>query len=167
MQPLEKPTNEAQHPLSRRASREEGMSVKGILAEKGRAVMTVGPDQTIGDAVKVLGEHKIGAVVVVDKAGAIKGILSERDVVRQIASEGPGVLMHSISGAMTHKVQTCAPEETIETVMARMTRGRFRHLPVIENGRLAGIISIGDVVKKRIEDIQREADDIRNYIATA
>lgn len=143
------------------------MSVKGILALKGRDVMTVRPDHTIGDAVKILGEKKIGAVVVTSAEGAIKGILSERDVVRRIAHDGPSILMQSVSTAMTAKVQTCKPEETIETVMARMTRGRFRHLPVEEGGKLAGIISIGDVVKRRIEDIQREAEDIRNYIAMA
>jgi CBS domain-containing protein len=143
------------------------MSVKGILGEKGRDVFTVRPEQTISEAVKTLGEKKIGAVVVTDAAGHIKGILSERDVVRRIAHDGPQILMQSVSTAMTAKVQTCKPEETIETVMARMTRGRFRHLPVEDGGRLAGIISIGDVVKRRIEDIQREADDIRSYIAMA
>jgi CBS domain-containing protein len=143
------------------------MSVKGILDEKGNAVFTVRPEHAISDAVKILGEKKIGAVVVTDNAGVIKGILSERDVVRRLAEDGPQILSQPVATAMTAKVQTCLPAETIETVMARMTRGRFRHLPVEDQGRLGGIISIGDVVKRRIEDIQREAEDIRNYIAMA
>jgi CBS domain-containing protein len=143
------------------------MSVKHILDEKGRDVATVRPESTIHDAVAILGDKRIGAVVVTDGAGAIKGILSERDVVRRIAADGVSILMQSVSTAMTAKVETCKEDETIETVMARMTRGRFRHLPVERDGRLAGIISIGDVVKRRIEDIQREADAIRDYIAMA
>jgi CBS domain-containing protein len=144
------------------------MSVKDILAEKGTTVFTVGPDDSLSDAVRILGENRIGAVVVTSATGAIKGILSERDIVRHLSKDGPQVLMRSVSTAMTAAVQTCKPHETIEQVMARMTRGRFRHLPVEDSsGMLGGIISIGDVVKKRIEDIQREADEIRNYIAMA
>ncbi|MCU0829922.1 MAG: CBS domain-containing protein [Rhizobiaceae bacterium] len=144
------------------------MSVKDILAEKGTTVFTVQPEQSLTDAVRVLGENRIGALVVTDAKGAIIGILSERDIVRHLAKDGPQVLLRSVSTAMTAAVQTCKPQESIEQVMARMTRGRFRHLPVEDaQGRLGGIISIGDVVKKRIEDIQREADEIRNYIAMA
>jgi CBS domain-containing protein len=145
----------------------KSMSVRAILDTKGRDVMTVGGDTTIQQAADILGEKRIGAVIVTDATGQIRGILSERDVVRQIHREGAAALERPVSAVMTEKVQTCREDESIETVMARMTRGRFRHLPVEKNGRLAGIISIGDVVKKRIEDVQREAEDIRAYIAMA
>lgn len=143
------------------------MSVKAILENKGREVFTIKVEASIEAAISVLGEKRIGAIVVTDDVGHIKGILSERDVVRQISKLGASCLGLPISTAMTAKVQTCREDETIETVMARMTRGRFRHLPVERNGKLTGIISIGDVVKKRIEDVQREAEDIRTYIAMA
>ena len=143
------------------------MGVANILAEKGRDVVSMAPDASIREAVKLLNERKIGAIVVTDGSGGILGILSERDVVRHLALSGGAVLEMIVGRVMTAKVQTCKPEESIETVMARMTRGRFRHLPVEEGGKLAGIISIGDVVKRRIEDIEREADDIRSYIAMA
>jgi CBS domain-containing protein len=143
------------------------MSVKAILESKGREVFTVKADTTIEAAIGILGEKRIGAIVVTDELGHIKGILSERDVVRQLSKLSASCLDKPISTAMTPKVQTCREDETIETVMARMTRGRFRHLPVEKNGKLVGIISIGDVVKKRIEDVQREAEDIRAYIAMA
>jgi CBS domain-containing protein len=145
----------------------DAMSVRTILDSKGRDVVTVNGDTTIQAAANILGEQRIGAVVVTDAAGHIRGILSERDVVRQIYQDGAAALGLAVSAAMTERVQTCREDESIETVMARMTRGRFRHLPVEKNGRLAGIISIGDVVKKRIEDVQREAEDIRAYIAMA
>jgi CBS domain-containing protein len=146
----------AQHcDLSKRAMGGKAMTVKAIIESKGRDVYTVKADATIEAAIGILGEKRIGAIVVTDELGHIKGILSERDVVRQL------------SKLSASKVQTCREDETIETVMARMTRGRFRHLPVEKNGRLVGIISIGDVVKKRIEDVQREAEDIRAYIAMA
>lgn len=143
------------------------MSVKAILEQKGRDVFTIKAEASIEAAITILGEKKIGAMVVTDDADHIKGILSERDIVRQISKLGAACLSMPIRTAMTAKVQTCREDETIETVMARMTRGRFRHLPVEKNGKLAGIISIGDVVKKRIEDVQREAEDIRAYIAMA
>jgi CBS domain-containing protein len=143
------------------------MTVKAIIESKGREVYTVKADASIEAAIAILGEKRIGAIVVTDELGHIKGILSERDVVRQISKLSASCLDKPISTAMTAKVQTCREDETIETVMARMTRGRFRHLPVEKNGKLCGIISIGDVVKKRIEDVQREAEDIRAYIAMA
>jgi CBS domain-containing protein len=143
------------------------MSVREMLDSKGRDVFTIAAENTIQDAVKLLGANRIGAVVVTDTGGQIKGILSERDIVRQLAHDGGAALKTPISAVMTARVQTCREDESIETVMARMTRGRFRHLPVEKNGKLAGIISIGDVVKKRIEDVQREAEDIRTYIAMA
>lgn len=143
------------------------MTVGAILADKGRDVVTIGATRTIGDAIDILAKRRIGALVIVENGDRIVGILSERDVVRTIAAKGGDGLADPIADVMTKKVVTCAESETINSVMSRMTRGRFRHLPVAENGRLTGIISIGDVVKARIEQVEREAEDMRAYIATA
>ncbi len=143
------------------------MTVKSILDEKGRDVVTLGPDASITEAMSLLSEKKIGALVVTDDNGTICGILSERDIVSLIASEGASALDLPVSQAMTASVKLCHEDHTVNQVMEIMTRGRFRHLPVEKDGKLDGIISIGDVVKRRIEDVEREAEEIRNYIATA
>ncbi len=143
------------------------MLVKNILAEKGAEVETMTPSQTLSEAVQLLAKRKIGAVVVTKDRGRIAGILSERDIVRILASDGPAVLDKPISAAMTAKVKVCHEDNSINDVMEIMTTGRFRHLPVERDGMLVGIISIGDVVKKRIEQVEHEAQEIRNYIATA
>lgn len=143
------------------------MTVKSILDEKGHDVVTLGPDATLAEAAGLLAEKRIGAVVVTNAAGAIRGILSERDIVRVIGQSGAAALAMQVSGVMTAKVTTCRETHTVNHVMEVMTRGRFRHLPVERNGRLDGIVSIGDVVKRRIETVEREADQIREYIATA
>lgn len=143
------------------------MTVKAILDAKGRDVTTVSPDITLGEAARLLGEKRIGAVVVTADGQKIAGILSERDIVRQIGANGAGALEESVSSAMTAKVRTCQDGHTVNQVMEIMTQSRFRHLPVERDGKLAGIVSIGDVVKQRIEDVEREADEIRQYIATA
>lgn len=143
------------------------MLVKNILAEKGSDVETMTPTQSLADAIQLLARRRIGAVVVTKDNGRIAGILSERDIVRILASDGPGVLERPISAAMTSKVKVCHENNSINEVMEIMTTGRFRHLPVERDGILAGIISIGDVVKKRIEEVEHEAEEIRNYIATA
>ncbi len=143
------------------------MSVKEILDQKGRDVATIAPDRTLLEAATMLGEKKIGAVVVSDGKGAILGILSERDIVRQIAANGERALKLGVKDAMTKNVQRCSEEHTVNEVMQTMTRGRFRHLPVETGGKLGGIVSIGDVVKRRIEEVEREAEEIRSYIATA
>ena len=142
------------------------MTVKSILADKGRDVFTMPPDQTIGDAARALAEHKIGAIVITSGGGRIAGILSERDIVRVIASKGAEALDMPVSSAMTSKVMTCTEASTVHDVMEIMTAGRFRHLPVEQNGMLDGIISIGDVVKRRIREVEKEAEQIREYIAT-
>ena len=142
------------------------MTVKSILEEKGRNVITLRPDEAISKAIKVLAEKKIGALVVTSESGSIRGILSERDIVRWIAAKGASILDRPLSEAMTTNVKLCNENHTVNELMEIMTKGRFRHLPVEKDGRLDGIISIGDVVKRRIEDIEREADEIRNYIAT-
>jgi CBS domain-containing protein len=143
------------------------MIVGMILETKGRNVVTIGARATIGEAVAELGARKIGAIVVVEGIDRIVGIISERDVVRAVAQKGADVLSEPVGSIMTREVMTCSDQETINEVMTRMTRGRFRHLPVAKQGRLTGIISIGDVVKARIEEVEREAEEMRAYIATA
>ena len=143
------------------------MTVAAILGRKGRDVVTTTGAATIGDAVALLAKRKIGALVVVEGTARIAGIVSERDVVRAVAADGGGALAKPVSAIMTRTVMTCGEGETIDSVMARMTRGRFRHLPVVTDGKLAGIVSIGDVVKARIEQVEREANEMRAYIATA
>jgi CBS domain-containing protein len=143
------------------------MIVAMILEQKGHNVVTIGAKATIGEVVSQLAEHKIGAIVVVEDVDDIVGIISERDVVRAVAKSGTEVLSEPVGSIMTSEVMTCEDSETINEVMARMTRGRFRHLPVEKNGRLTGIVSIGDVVRVRIEEVEREAEEMRAYISTA
>ncbi len=143
------------------------MTVKMILAAKGRDVVSLSPDVTVGEALRCLAENRIGALVLVDGQMSVKGIFSERDMVRLMAERGMPVLEEKVDSVMTHAVVTCTEDEDIETIMERMTRGRFRHVPVVSGNRLCGIISIGDVVKLRVEEMQREHDELRTYIMTA
>lgn len=143
------------------------MTVRSILERKGYDVFSITPDVSLADAITVLAKHKIGALVVCDENKAIKGILSERDVVRAISVDGADALWKPISETMTIKVKVCSESHTINQVMETMTQGRFRHLPVEKDGQLYGIVSIGDVVKLRIEEVERESQEIRSYIATA
>ena len=143
------------------------MSVKQILEEKGRDVFTLKADVTLGEAARALATKRIGALILLDEGGGLAGILSERDVVRMIGTQGPACLEEGVAEVMTRKIVTCDEEATVNEVMELMTRGRFRHIPVTEHGKLVGIISIGDVVKRRIEDAEREAEDMRTYIAAA
>lgn len=141
------------------------MSIKHILEEKGRQVFTMTPNSTLEEAARELSSRKIGALILTDDDGHISGILSERDIVRMIARDGADCLGQSIADVMTRKVVTCTEAMSIDEVMEIMTKGRFRHVPVEERGRLVGVISIGDVVKKRIEEAVREAEQMRTYIA--
>lgn len=143
------------------------MTVKSILEEKGHDVVTIEPGATLADAARLLGERRIGAIVVSRGDRRIAGILSERDIVRAIGESGADALSQPVEKVMTAKVSTCRETHTVNDVMEVMTRGRFRHLPVERDGLLDGLISIGDVVKRRIEDVEREAEQIRTYIATA
>ena len=143
------------------------MSVKQILEEKGHEVFTMDSDVTLGEAARELATRRIGALILLDRDGRLAGILSERDVVRMIGTKGPECLSESVAEVMTRKVTTCDEEATVNEVMELMTRGRFRHIPVVERGKLIGIVSIGDLVKRRIEDAEREAEDMRTYIAAA
>ena len=142
------------------------MTAKAILDEKGRDVCTVGPDVTVSEIGQQLTQHRIGAIVVVDTADRICGIVSERDIVRAIARNGPGVLDDKASSVMTSQVKVCDESHSVNHLMEMMTEGRFRHLPVETDGKIGGIISIGDVVRMRIEQVEREAEDIKAYIAS-
>lgn len=143
------------------------MTVSAILAGKGRTIISVPESRTLTQVCAVLAERRIGAVVVLDPAGRLAGILSERDVVRALATDGPAALERPATAYMTRAVQTCTPQEPVSAVMSRMTMGRFRHLPVLEDGVLVAVISIGDVVKHRIAQAEQEAADMRSYIHTA
>ncbi|MFG1246377.1 CBS domain-containing protein [Xanthobacter autotrophicus] len=143
------------------------MSVTVILSRKGNDIVTLSPDATLGDAVASLARNRIGAIVVTDANMGVEGIISERDVVRLIGERGVDVLGEPLAGLMTKAVVTCAPDETVPQIMERMTRGRFRHVPVVAGGKLVGIISIGDVVKYRVEEMERESAQLRDYIMSA
>ena len=140
--------------------------VANILDGKGRDVLTVTPESSVAALVKLLAEKRIGAVPVVDGAGKVRGIVSERDVVRALAGDA-AVLERKVETLMTREVQTCILGDTVADLMEIMTRGRFRHLPVIDQGKLIGIISIGDVVKQRVAEAQSEVDALTTYITTS
>ncbi len=140
------------------------MTIASILSAKGHDVFTITLPQSLLEVCSTLREHHIGAIVIVDSKGKLAGILSERDIVRRIAQHGPDALQADASDCMTSNVVTCSPEDTIQTAMARMSDGRFRHLPVLENDQLVGMVSIGDLVKRRIADAEREAEDLKNYL---
>ena len=140
------------------------MDVRAILRAKGSEVATAAPGTTIADAVAMLTERMIGALVVTDGGGALVGIISERDIVRGLAEQGAAFLDCRIEICMASPVETCAPGDSDREILALMTDRRFRHLPVIEDGRLIGIVSIGDVVKSRIDGVMAEADALRDYI---
>lgn len=142
------------------------MRVSDILRHKGAAVTTITPSATIEEAIRLLGEHRIGAVVVADGAVVVAGILSERDIVGHLAAEGRDGLDHSVSSVMTSDVQTCQPDDTVEQIMAVMTAGRFRHLPVVVDGALTGIVSIGDAVERRVSGLETERAQLTDYIQT-
>jgi CBS domain-containing protein len=143
------------------------MTVNDILLHKGNQVITIEPAATVAMAVRMLVQHRIGALLVTGADHHIVGIISERDVVRVLHETGPAVLNAPVSEVMTRKVVTCDRHETIAEIMERITSGKFRHVPVVEHGRLAGIISIGDVVKARLSELEREQNALREYILTA
>ncbi|MGE5261030.1 MAG: CBS domain-containing protein [Actinomycetota bacterium] len=142
------------------------MNVAAILKQKGREVFTTTPDTTLHDITKLLGLHGIGCVVVTGIEGKVVGIVSERDIVREIARCGSTVLKEPVETCMTKTVVTCRESDTIDRLMAEMTAHRFRHMPVVERGRLTGLVSIGDVVRMRIAEAEMEAAAMREYIAT-
>ena len=141
------------------------MTVAWILKQKGRNVISALPGTSVEHAVTLLEKHNIGAVVVVDEHHRVQGIVSERDIVRILATEGPGALGEPVAGHMTRNVVVCTENHSIDWLMEQMTTRRFRHIPVAENGRLAGIVSIGDVVKHKLAMAESEAAQMRQYIA--
>lgn len=142
------------------------MTVRAILDTKGHHVLNVEPGDKLSAAVKLLSERRIGAVLVMSQ-GRLEGILSERDIVRVLGERGAGVLEEPVNSVMTRKVISCREKDTVSEIMETMTNGKFRHLPVVEGGKVVGLISIGDVVKWRVSEYEREQEALREYIKTA
>jgi CBS domain-containing protein len=143
------------------------MTVSIILAGKGRDVVTVEPGASLAEAIRVLAGKRIGAALILGADRRIADIISERDIVRALAERGAAVLGEPVSQTMTRKVETCNENETVATIMERMTAGKFRHMPVVDQGRLVGVVSIGDIVKHRVHEMERESVAMRDYIMTA
>ena len=141
------------------------MLVKQILAEKGREVVSVSRDATLSEAARLLSHRRIGAVVVRDGGDGVAGILSERDIICALADQSVNALAQSVAQHMTRRVITCREGDAVEELMELMTHKRFRHVPVVENGKLIGIVSIGDIVKSRIAETEAEAENLKSYIA--
>jgi CBS domain-containing protein len=141
------------------------ITVKHLLDAKGRDVITIAPEETLLKVAAVLREKRIGGVVIAEGAGRLAGIFTERDLVRAVAEKGAAALDEPVSSLMTVNVQKCSEDTTVNQLMEMMSAGRFRHVPVETDGRLVGIISIGDVVKSRIREIEEEAEQIKAYIA--
>ena len=142
------------------------MTVRAILESKGRQVLTIEPDAKVSAAVKLLSERRIGALLVM-QGSRIEGIISERDIVRVLGERGAAALDEPVNAVMTVKVVTCKPADTVASLMETMTEGKFRHLPVVEESRVVGLISIGDVVKRRVMEYEQEQEAMRDYIKTA
>jgi len=142
------------------------MTVRAILDTKGHQIESVEPDARLSAAIKTLAERKIGAVLVISQ-GRIEGILSERDIVRVIGERGAAALDEPVSAVMTRKVVSCKQADTVAAIMEMMTSGKFRHLPVVENDTVVGLISIGDIVKWRVGEYEAEQEALREYIKTA
>ena len=144
------------------------MTVKTILSAKGSDVITIEPNATLATAAKLLATRNIGAVVICGLDRRVIGILSERDILRALVDRGSLLLEeYTVGQLMVRKVITCNPDETVNSIMERMTSGRFRHLPVVAQNRLVGIVSIGDVLKRRVEEMKHESDSLHKYIRGA
>jgi CBS domain-containing protein len=143
------------------------MRIKEVLAGKPlKDVITIRPDATVRDLIGLLAEHNVGALVVSEDGTSVHGIVSERDVVRRLKDDD-SVLESAVSAIMTAEVRTCTGQESVNDLMEIMTSGRFRHIPVVENGRLTGIVSIGDVVKHRMSELEFERDQLDHYVHTS
>jgi CBS domain-containing protein len=143
------------------------MTAAKIISGKKSGTIKIKADATISDAVGLLAQHNIGALIVSNDGKAVAGILSERDIIRGLQESGASFLGASVKNIMTSAVQTCAPSDTIRSILARMTERRVRHLPVLEDNRLLGIVSIGDVVKFRLDELVSEAEALKEYISHA
>jgi CBS domain-containing protein len=140
------------------------MRISDVIRRKGDLVVTIRPDETVERLIAVLDEHGIGALVVSEDGATVEGIVSERDVVRRLHREGADVLQRRVADIMTRDVHTSSPEDHLEELARQMTERRVRHVPVVEDGRLKAIVSIGDVVKQRIDELQTERDQLVGYI---
>lgn len=140
------------------------MRITDVLRRKGDEVVTITPTHTVRDLLRLLAEHRVGALVVSAGGGALDGIVSERDIVRTLHADGDTVLDQPVSAIMTQVVYSCAPDDSLEDLMGSMTEHRIRHVPVLVDGRLSGIVSIGDIVKHRLEELQGERDQLTAYI---
>ena len=143
------------------------MTVKAILSAKGSNVTTTEPTATLESGIRILAERGIGALVVLGADHRVIGILSERDVVRALAERGAGALTEPLARVMTRKISTCTQSDTVDSIMEQMTADKFRHVPVVEQGRLVGIVSIGDVVKHRLHEMERDSAAMHDYILSA
>ena len=143
------------------------MNVENILRTKGSGVATIRPDETVGAAVKELIARNIGALVVSENGESVDGIISERDIVHGLADHGVALLSLNVAEMMTRQVVTCELSDSVDQLMAEMTNRRIRHFPVVEDGRLRGIVSIGDLVKNRLDEVEYEARSLRSFIAGA
>jgi CBS domain-containing protein len=142
------------------------MTVRAILDSKGHDVLSVDADARLSAAIKLLADRRIGAVLVMNQ-GRLEGILSERDIVRVLGERGARVLDEPVGAVMTRKVVSCRESDTVAGIMEMMTIGKFRHLPVVEDGKVVGLISIGDIVKRRVQEFENEQEALRDYIKTA
>jgi CBS domain-containing protein len=141
------------------------MNIAAILKQKGDKVVSIGPDDLTYEVARTLTEHRIGAALVRDPAGGILGIISERDIVRGMAGQGQGTTQLPAERLMTRDLVTVTPQTLVADALATMTRSRCRHLPVLENGRLVGMVSIGDLVKARIEEAEHEAEELKHFVS--
>ncbi|MET9264487.1 CBS domain-containing protein [Amycolatopsis sp. NPDC004079] len=141
------------------------MRIADVLQRKGATVATVSPGTTVAELLAGLARHNVGAMVVVDAEGGIAGIVSERDVVRKLNDHGPSVLQGPVADIMTTMVASCTPDDPVDQLSVVMTERRIRHVPVLDGGRLAGIVSIGDVVKIRMEQLEQSQEQLEAYIA--
>ena len=141
--------------------------VRHLLESKPLGVVSITPEAPVIDALRLMADHGVGAVLVMEEGRKLVGILSERDIIRALGELGAGALESAVSRSMTSKVVTCRPQTSVDELMEIMTMGRFRHVPVVENGRVTGIVSIGDVVKHRVAAIEAESQAMRQYIAMA
>lgn len=142
----------------------DNATVAKILAKKGGDLFSIGPGETLGRAVEVLRDRRIGALLVTDEAGALVGILSERDIVRKLAETPGQTLPQLVQDVMTKEVKTCTPDETLVSVLKQMTDGRFRHVPVVDDGNLVGMVTIGDVVNFRLTQLEHETLQLKQLI---
>ncbi|MEM9898784.1 MAG: CBS domain-containing protein [Pseudomonadota bacterium] len=159
---IKKPKQVSQS-IEKTASTKES-DVRKVLASKGSRIISVTGEDSVQSVVELLHEKRIGAVLVLDQAGDLEGILSERDIVRKLAGLKGDLESVSVKDLMTTNVQTCSPDDQLPAVLKMMTEGRFRHVPVLDNGTLVGVITIGDVVKQRLQDLESEALSIKQVI---